>query len=39
MNNHDKNRKLVVDFLGYVDLELNLSSNTISAYRQDLLDF
>lgn len=39
MNNHDKNRKLVVGFLGYVDLELNLSSNTISAYRQDLLDY
>jgi integrase/recombinase XerD len=33
------NRKLLVDFLGYIDLELNLSGNTISAYRQDLKDF
>lgn len=33
------NHKLLVDFLGYIDLELNLSGNTISAYRQDLMDF
>ena len=39
MKNYDYNRKLVLDFLGYVDLELNLAKNTIAAYRQDLHDF
>ncbi len=29
----------MLDFLGYADLELNLASNTISAYRQDLTAF
>jgi len=37
--NTDLNKKLIVDFLGYIDLELNLAANTISAYRQDLNDF
>jgi integrase/recombinase XerD len=36
---NDLNKKLVVDFLGYIDLELNLAANTISAYRQDLTEF
>ena len=39
MKNYDFNRKLVLDFLGYVDLELNLAKNTIAAYRQDLHAF
>jgi len=39
MKSTDSNRKLLLDFLGYVDLELNLASNTIAAYRQDLTDF
>jgi len=39
MKSYDLNRKMVLDFLGYIDLELNLAGNTISAYRQDLHDF
>jgi len=39
MTKTDTNRKLLLDFLAYIDLELNLSSNTISAYRQDLKEF
>ncbi|HER00543.1 MAG TPA: site-specific tyrosine recombinase XerD [candidate division Zixibacteria bacterium] len=39
MNKHDQNKRCLLDFLGYVDLELNLSHNTIAAYRHDLFDF
>jgi integrase/recombinase XerD len=39
MSSHDQNKRLLLDFLGYVDLELNLSDNTIAAYRHDLLDY
>ena len=39
MSISDINRQQVVDFLGYIDLELNLSDNTIAAYRRDISEF